>query len=636
MLFIIDACIVTAAVTLAYFLRFDFQIRPNFFALLPYVIIIHLVIVLPALHIVKFYKRVWQYASIGELVAVLKAVTVSELLFAILHTALQMGFPDFIVPRAVYILTWALMLLGIGGSRFVWRIFRDNYFKIQPHQQRMLIVGAGSAGALVARDLKHSPDSMFYPVVFVDDDPAKQSLEILGLPIVGSCEEIPEVVNRYNISMIIIAMPSVSKQRVAEIIDLCKSTKASIKILPGVSDFINGKASVKSLRDVDVEDLLGREPVKVDMAGIADYVSDEIVLVTGAGGSIGSELCRQIAPFQPKELLLLGHGENSIYDIELELRKKYSGLNIKTIIADIQDVQRIEQVFSLYRPSVVFHAAAHKHVPLMERNPAEAVKNNILGTKHVATCAHEYGASRFVLISTDKAVNPTSIMGATKRVAEMIVQSLDKISDTTFAAVRFGNVLGSRGSVIPVFKQQIKEGGPVTVTHPDMVRYFMTIPEAVQLVIQAGALANGGEIFILDMGKPVKIADLARDLIRLSGLEPGKDIQIAFTGIRPGEKLFEEILTEEEGTSTTKHDRIYVGKPADFSMDKLFGTLNELERMAHIQNTSSQEQAIRELLESIVPTFQWNRDYSEAVDEKSGGHHKVVASRTAKWAANNG
>lgn len=634
-LLIIDACIIAVAVTLAYFLRFDFQVRSTFFALLPYVIMMHLIIMLPALHFVKLYKRMWQYASIGELVAILKAITVSELLFAIFHTVLQMNVQDFIIPRSIYILTWVLTILGIGGSRFAWRIFRDSYFKIQPHQKRMLIVGAGSAGALVARDLKHSPGSSYYPVAFVDDDPTKQSLEILGLPIAGSCKDIPEVVNSYNVSMIIIAMPSAPKQRIAEIIDQCKSTKASIKILPGVSDFINGKVSVKSLRDVDVEDLLGREPVKVDMEGIADYVSDEVVLVTGAGGSIGSELCRQIALFQPKELLLLGHGENSIYDIERELRKKHSHLSIETIIADIQDLQRIKQVFRIYRPSVVFHAAAHKHVPLMERNPAEAVKNNILGTKNVTTCAHDYGASRFVLISTDKAVNPTSVMGATKRVAEMIVQSIDKISDTTFAAVRFGNVLGSRGSVIPLFKQQIKEGGPVTVTHPNMVRYFMTIPEAVQLVIQAGALANGGETFILDMGKPVKIADLAKDLISLSGLEPGKDIEIEFTGIRPGEKLFEEILTAEEGTSATKHDRIFVGKPSDFSMDELFGTLNELERVAIVRESSSQEKEIRDLLEKIVPTFQWNRDHRRSVEAGEKEKRPEVISNVASSVARN-
>lgn len=634
----IDAGIVVSAVVLAYFLRFDFQVRPEYFALLPYIIFMHLIIILPALHFVKLYKRVWQYASVGELIAILKAVTISESLFAIIHISLQTLFEGFVIPKSIYILAWALTLIGIGGSRFAWRIFRDNYFKIRPHQKRLLIVGAGSAGALVARDLKHSPDSSHYPVAFVDDDPTKQSLEIFGLPIVGNCNDIPDIVKRYGITMIIIAIPSAPKKRIAEIIDQCKQTNASIKILPGVSDIINGKISLKDIRDVDVEDLLGREPVKVDMQGIADYVSGEVVLVTGAGGSIGSELCRQIAPFAPKVLVLLGHGENSIYDTELELREKHSNLSIKTIIADIQDAKRMEQVFKEYQPDVVFHAAAHKHVPLMEKNPAEAVKNNIFGTKNVATLAHEYSVSRFVLISTDKAVNPTSVMGATKRVAEMIVQSLDRISDTKYASVRFGNVLGSRGSVIPIFKRQIARGGPVTVTHPEMVRYFMTIPEAVQLVIQAGALAKGGETFVLDMGKPVKIADLAKDLIRLSGFEPGKDIEIEFTGIRPGEKLFEELLTAEEGTTATKHDRIYVGKPSDFSMDKLFVKLKELEQIVTKPIDESQGKTIREILKTLVPTAQWQQKENkvDAPDEQ-GEHREVIVSKAAvNWAAKNG
>lgn len=634
LLLIIDACLIMLAITAAYYLRFDFRIELKYFAMLPYVIAMHLIIILPALHMGKLYKKVWEYASVGELVTILKVVTVSELVFILSHMLLKISFPEFVIPRSVYISTWVLIILSIGGSRFVWRVFRGYYFGNKSSRDRALIVGAGDAGVMVARDLRQSSVASVYPVAFVDDSPAKQSLEILGLPIVGSTEDIPDIVNRYNISQIIIAMPSTPKKKIAKIIDRCKTTKANIKILPGMSDIIDGKITLKTIRDVDVEDLLGREPVKVDMEGIANYVTSEVVLITGAGGSIGSELCRQIAPFSPKQLLLLGHGENSIYDIELELRKTYRTLSIETIIADIQDAHRIDQVFKLYRPSVVFHAAAHKHVPLMERNPAEAVKNNVLGTKHVATSANKYGADRFVLISTDKAVNPTSVMGATKRVAEMIVQSLDSVSETKYVAVRFGNVLGSRGSVIPVFKQQIAEGGPVTVTHPEMVRYFMTIPEAVQLVIQAGALAEGGEIFILDMGEPVKIVDLAEDLISLSGLEPGKDIEIEYMGIRPGEKLYEELLTAEEGTTATKHDRIYVGQPLDFSMDKLYSDLGILEKIVQDEYTSTQGQVIRHALESIVPTFQWNRDYKQTVEhEEVDGRSKVVV--RDKVAANN-
>lgn len=615
---IIDAAIIACAVIVAYFLRFDFQVRMPHFSLVPYVIVMQIGITLAAFYWMKLYRRVWQYASIGELVSILKAVTAAEFVFYLIHTAVQMIFPGFVVPRSIYILSWVLMLVGIGGSRFAWRMIRDNYLKIQPHHKRALIIGAGSAGALIAKEMKHAKDSPFYPVAFVDDDPSKRNLEVMGLPIVGGCGEIPEIVEQYQIDEILIAIPSAPKDKIAEVIDICKITKTNIKILPRVTDLINGNVSLKMIRDVKVEDLLGREPVQVDLQGIAGYVTDQAVLITGAGGSIGSELCRQIAPFAPGKLLLLGHGENSIYDIELELRKEYPDLELETLIADIQDRRRLQEVFAAHQPRVVFHAAAHKHVPLMERNPAEAVKNNILGTKNVAECAHESGVSHFVMISTDKAVNPTSIMGTTKRVAEMIVQSLDKVSETKFVAVRFGNVLGSRGSVIPVFKQQIEQGGPVTVTHPDMVRYFMTIPEAVQLVIQAGALAQGGEIFILDMGKPVRIADLAADLIRLSGLEPGQDIKIIYTGVRPGEKLFEEILTDEEGTTATRHNRIYVGKPSDLTMDELSFMLRKLEQIVFRRDTSAAATAtasadsaasaaaasdIKAMLRQIVPTY---------------------------------
>jgi len=604
MLGTLDALIVTLAVTTAYLLRFDFQIPQQFLRYLPNVIATYVILSFITFNLTKIYRRVWQYASIGELVSLVKAVTASEIIFYILYLLVKMKTQELIVPRSIYLLTWVLIILGVGGSRFAWRMFRDTYLKIQPHHRRTLIIGAGQAGALIAKELKYSPDSELYPVAFIDDDIAKLELEILGLPIVGGREQIPEVVNQYNIQKIVIAMPSASKAEIAKIIEICKTTKAKIKMLPRVSDLINGRISVKMIREVSVEDLLGRDPVQVDLQGIADYVSNQVVLVTGAGGSIGSELCRQISPFVPQKLLLLGHGENSIYHIELELKKSFPDVTLETIIADMQDRQRISEVFDTYRPMVVFHAAAHKHVPLMERNPAEAVKNNILGTKNVADAAHEYGASHFVMISTDKAVNPTSVMGVTKRVAEMLVQGLARVSQTKFVAVRFGNVLGSRGSVVPLFKRQIQEGGPVTVTHPEMVRYFMTIPEAVQLVIQAGALVKGGEVFILDMGMPVKIADLARDLIRLSGLEPDEDIKVIFTGIRPGEKLFEEILTNEEGLSVTKHNRIFIGKPVEFSGDELQFMVRKLEQVATKKDVLHRSEEIKELLWQIVPTYQ--------------------------------
>lgn len=613
MLGLLDALIVAAAIPLAYFLRFDFHVVQPYFSLLPYVIAVHVVLIFASFHWVKLYRRVWRYASIGELISLVKATTLSELFLYVLYATLHSKFPEFVVPRSIYIMSWALITMGIGGSRLSWRIFRDSYFKIQPHHRRTLIVGAGKAGALIAKELKHSQDSELYPVAFIDDDSTKWNLEVMGMPVVGGRERIAEVVEELNIQKIILALPSASKGEIAKIIDICKATKANIKMLPRVSDLISNKMSVNMIREVSVEDLLGRDPIGVDLEGIANYVTDQVVLVTGAGGSIGSELCRQVLAFKPKRLLLLGHGENSIYDVEYELRKLYPDVKLETVIADIQDRQRIRGIFELYHPTVVFHAAAHKHVPLMEHNPSEAVKNNIFGTKNVAECAHEYKASRFVMVSTDKAVNPTSVMGVTKRVAEMIVQGMDRISDTKFVTVRFGNVLGSRGSVVPLFKRQIQEGGPITITHPDMVRYFMTIPEAVQLIIQAGALANGGEVFILDMGKPVKIADLAMDLIRLSGFEVDRDISIIYTGMRPGEKMFEEILTNEEGITATKHDRIFVGKPTNFLLEEFQFILKKMEQVVVKKDAPSRPQEIKDLLKQLVPTYLLNHQAAKEV-----------------------
>ena len=600
---ILDSLIVAGAVILSYFLRFDFHVVPQYFWLMPYVVAVHIFLIFAAFNWTKLYRRVWRYASIGELISLIKAVTGAEVVFYAMQMTVQLQHREFVVPRSIYLLSWALIILGIGGSRFGWRVFRDSYLKIQDYHRRTLVIGAGKAGVLIAKELKHSSEAELYPVAFVDDDRAKWDLQIMGMPVVGGREQIPEVVERFGIEKIVIAIPSTSKAEISKIIDICKTTKAKIKILPRVTDLVKGNLSVNMIREVRLEDLLGRDAVQVDLEGIANYVTGQVVLVTGAGGSIGSELCRQVLPFGPGKLLLLGHGENSIFDIEHELRKSYPDTFIETLIADIQDSIRLREIFNSNRPSVIFHAAAHKHVPLMERNPAEAVKNNILGTRNVADCAHEFGALRFVMVSTDKAVNPTSIMGATKRVAEMYIQGLARTSGTKFVAVRFGNVLGSRGSVIPTFERQIREGGPVTVTHPDMVRYFMTIPEAVQLVIQAGALAKGGEIFILDMGKPVKIADLARDLIRLSGYVPDEDIKVVFTGIRPGEKLFEEILTNEEGISATKHNRIYVGKPGDFSWDELQFMVKKMEQVLIKKDIMDRPQEIRELLAQIVPTY---------------------------------
>jgi len=462
-------------------------------------------------------------------------------------------------------------------------VFRDHYITVSPDNKRTLIVGAGSAGTMVARQLLKNKQGQLYPVAFVDDDPNKHRLLIYGIEVKGDIQDIPCIVERCRIQNIVIAIPSLSKKEINKIYVECAKTKATTKIFPLIEDLVTGKVSINRIRNVEVEDLLGREPVELDINCIADKLTGKTVLVTGAGGSIGSEICRQIAKFSPKKLLLLGHGENSIYAIDMELKTHYQqDVEIIPIIADIQDHNRILEIMEMYRPDVVYHAAAHKHVPLMEYNPTDAVKNNIIGTRNVATAADVFGVKNFVLISTDKAVNPPNVMGATKRFAEMIIQNMDKESNTKFVAVRFGNVLGSRGSVIPLFKKQIQEGGPVTVTHPDMTRYFMTIPEASQLVIQAGALARGGEVFVLDMGEPVKIVDLAKNLIKLSGYSVD-DIGITFTGIRPGEKLYEELLNENEVVQKQVFPKIFIGKAEPVGKEELYAVMETLLDMDEAQ-----------------------------------------------------
>ncbi|OPX84704.1 MAG: UDP-N-acetyl-alpha-D-glucosamine C6 dehydratase [Pelotomaculum sp. PtaB.Bin104] len=463
----------------------------------------------------------------------------------------------------------------------------------------VLIIGAGVAGGIVADVLGNSRSGELKPIGFVDDDSNKQKQILHGLPVLGAIEHIPVLVKRYCIKKIIIAIPSASGQVIGRIIERCHQTEAHLKILPGFYDFITGKIKTTNIRDIEVDDLLGREPVSLDVEQIAGYLTNRKVLVTGAGGSIGAELSRQVAKFSPGQLILLGRGENSIYEIELELRDNFPGLNLKSEIGDIKDRVRMDLIFNRYKPNVVFHAAAHKHVPLMERCPDEAVKNNILGTKNVAESASRAGASIFILISSDKAVKPTSIMGATKRVAEMVILHMNNRGGTRFAAVRFGNVLGSRGSVIPLFKRQIARRGPITITHPDMERYFMTTVEAVQLVIQAGAIAGGGEIFILDMGQPVKILDLAKNLIRLSGFKSETDIPIRFTGIRPGEKLVEQLTSKNEDIISTGHERIFAVSGSEQDLNLLEASLNILESPSF----SFQEQETITLLRNLIPDF---------------------------------
>lgn len=518
----------------------------------------------------KLYHKMWEYASIGELVNIVKAVTVGTVCCAVLdylfiaETAKVLAL-DFIG------LIWTLNFLFIGGSRLAWRIFRDRHLSARNRSRGIpvLIVGAGAAGAMVARELKNHNSTDLFPIGFIDRDKKKHGLQLFGIPVLGDRYDIPRLVKDHSIQEVILAMPSASKKDIRDIIEICQEAKVKVKTLPGVYELIDGKVSVKQIRDIDVEDLLGREPVSVDLESISEYLKGRVVLVTGAGGSIGSELCRQIAWFEPKTLVLLDNYENCLYDVQLELEHTFADLAMEIQVVDIKDKKAVGGVFKKFRPDVVFHAAAHKHVPLMENNAASAVKTNVVGTKNLVEASALCGVDVFIFISTDKAVNPTSVMGASKRLAEIVVQHYNVLSDTRFAAVRFGNVLASKGSVIPIFRQQIARGGPVTVTHPEMTRYFMTIPEAVQLVIQAGAMADGGEIFALDMGEPVNILDLAETVIRLSGFEPYKDIDIVYSGVRPGEKLYEELLTEKEGVNVTRHERIFVSSLENYLVAKL-------------------------------------------------------------------
>lgn len=558
---IIDALLVTLALLAALWLRFDGAIPEQYITSSREMALPFAVSYVVSFYFFGLYRRLWQYASTGELLAILQGVTLGT----VVNIALAYFFMEgstFPLPRTVFPLAWMLNILFIGGSRLSWRLLRDYGLNGAAFRggRPVLIVGAGDAGAAVVRELKNNIEARLVPVGFVDDDPAKQRQQLLGVPVLGTRLDIPRLVDDLAVQDIIIAMPSVPGRMIREIVEVCQGTPARLQIVPGMYELIDGRVNISQIREVKVEDVLGRDPVNVDLEAMAGYLAGRVVLVTGAGGSIGSELCRQISQFAPRRLILLGHGENSIHNIYQELINANPDLELVRSIVDVRDAAAVTEVMRRYQPQVVFHAAAHKHVPLMEVNPGEALKNNALGTWNVAAAAKGHGVEIFILISTDKAVNPTSIMGASKKLAEMVVQYMNWESPTRFAAVRFGNVLGSRGSVVPLFQEQIARGGPVTVTHPEMTRYFMTIPEAVQLIIQAGAMAKGGEIFVLDMGEPVRIEDLARSMIRLSGFDPDEDIEIVYTGVRPGEKLHEELFTEAEKVEATRHRRILVSR----------------------------------------------------------------------------
>ena len=559
----------------------------------------------------KCYSSIWRYAREEEMISIIVASIIYVLPVYLIIKMVGLNYS-----LLFYIVNSILIICFTGGLRLTYRTCRriKTRLKVKSGATKVLIIGGGSGGEMVVNELKENPQLGKVPIGIIDDDINKIGRRIHNVKILGDTSQIKQIVENNNIDEIIFAISNINKSRKSRIINICKETKCKLKTIPGIYEIIDGKVDIKKIRDVEIEDLLGREPIKVNLNEISEYITDKVILVTGGGGSIGSELCRQIANFNPKHLIILDNYENNAYAIQQELKRKYKNeLNLSTIIASIREEVRLEEIFKMYRPEVVFHAAAHKHVPLMEDSPSEAIKNNIFGTLNVAKLSDKYKVKRFVLISTDKAVNPTNIMGATKRAAEMIIQMMNSESESEFVAVRFGNVLGSNGSVIPLFKKQIEEGGPVTITHPDIIRYFMTIPEAVQLVIQAGAMAKGGEIFVLDMGEPVKIADLAKNLITLSGLEPDVDIKIEYTGLRPGEKLYEELLMSEEGLSKTYNEKIFIGRQIDIDGNKIEKHLEMLKRVVDMEEVDLIESLMRE----FVPTYIRPEDVNgrENIDE---------------------
>lgn len=573
----------------------------NYFSVALIPTLIGTIVIILLCCLTNLHLSAYRHASINEII---KIAIISFIIFAV-NLALRILITDIGFSYVWLIITVLFFFIIASFLIYSYRLIefaRNSANKILHPGKKVLIVGAGAAGTMILREISLSNKINYKVVGFVDSDKSKHGTFVSGIKVLGDVDHIQDHVNKTGADMIIIAIPSASALAKKEITRLCLETKCETKTLPGLYQLLDGEVAVSKLRNVDVNDLLGREPVSLNINEIIGYINDQVVLVTGGGGSIGSELCRQIAAHAPRQLIILDIYENNAYEIEQELKRAYPDLNLVTLIASIRDSVKMDDVFNKYRPDIVFHAAAHKHVPLMETSPNEAVKNNVLGTYKVVKCADKYKVKKFVQISTDKAVNPTNIMGATKRVCEMIIQAFSRKSETCFVAVRFGNVLGSNGSVIPLFKKQIEEGGPVTVTHKDIIRYFMTIPEAVSLVLQAGAYAQGGEIFVLDMGEQVKIYDLAVNLIKLSGYEPGKDIEIKVTGLRPGEKLYEERLMAEEGLTQTANDRISIGKPIEFDDAHLFETLDKLYDEAY-----SESEKMKDLVKELVPTYKIDR-----------------------------
>lgn len=606
-LVIMDSFLIAVSSFLALALRFDFRISAvdpiflkNMMETMPLLIMATLIV----FWIFRIYSSLWEYASAQEVVNIVCAGAVSMAVLTLIMMMTQRT-----MPRSYYFLYYFLLVMFVTATRIAYRFLRNKKLDIKnmfhkKANKRVMIVGAGEAGTALIREIQTSDRLNYQICCAIDDDKRKHGKFIRGVAIVGDRNDIVKYAEKYKVDRILLALPRVSAKELKPIIEICQQTECEIQKVAGIYQMINGEVNISQIKKVEIEDLLGREAVHMDLNKILEYVQNRVIVVTGGSGSIGSEICRQVAAKEPKKLIIIDIYENTSYTLQLELKRKFPGLDLEVLIASVRDEERIRDIFNTYRPEIVFHAAAHKHVPLMEVSPNEAIKNNVLGTFNVVKIADEFGVKRFIQISTDKAVNPTNIMGASKRICEMIIQSYNRRSKTEYVAVRFGNVLGSNGSVIPLFRKQIEEGGPITVTHPEIIRYFMTIPEAVSLVLMAGAYAKGGEIFVLDMGEPVKIVDLARNMIRLAGLKEGEDIDIVFTGLRPGEKLYEELLMDEEGMKPTENSLIYIGKPIEFDEEKLYNMLAQMKAEAEYKD-------MRQLVKEIVPTYVLPEDWKK-------------------------
>ena len=613
--FFIDAVLFVLLPLIALAIRLDGNIEFSHYGQgLLAVMILFPVVKLSMFYFLGMYRRYWRYASVDELAYIalvtLSAIVAQTILFVVLYNLTKLPFD--VIPRSIPFIDGILTFIAVGGIRFSVRLVeRTNERRNNGHGERVLIVGAGKSGVTLAGEMQRNPQHGFVPIGFIDDDPEKVDLRIRGLQVLGNRTIIPEVVKSHKVKRVVIAMPTAPGKDIRDIVEICKQCKVRISTLPSLFEIIDRQVRVDTLRDIQIEDLLRRESVKTDIAKVAQFVSGKKVLITGAGGSIGSEVCRQVIGFNPSEVKLLGHGENTIFEIQNELQKTINAIRrehpgrtlpkISSYIADVRSYSRVKMLFDSFQPDIIFHAAAHKHVPMMELNPAEAISNNVLGTRTMLFLASRYDVKNFVMISTDKAVNPTSIMGASKRIAEILVMQAAKRTGNRYVCVRFGNVLGSRGSVVPTFKQQIANGGPVVVTHEDMRRYFMTIPEAVQLVLQSAIIGKGGEIFVLDMGEPIRIVDLAKDLIRLSGYEVGKDIKIQYSGLRPGEKLFEELYIPGEEYAPTEHSKVLIACNASQMVPE--GLDDTIERLVHASKMDN-EMNIRMMLKKLIPEFQ--------------------------------